>query len=248
MIKLKSRREISLMRESGKVAAAVLQALEEAARPGMATAELDRLAEKMIRRAGGEPAFLGYLGFPASICASINSEVVHGIPGLRRLKEGDIISIDLGVVLKGYYSDTAVTFGVGKIDSRARRLIDVTRRSLEKGIAAMGVGGHLTDISHAVQSYVESKGFSVVKSYAGHGIGTEMHEEPQVPNFGPPGRGPKLYPGMVLAIEPMVNAGSSEVEVAEDGWTVLTRDRSLSAHFEHSVALGKEGPEVLTVL
>ena len=248
MIKLKSRREISLMRESGKVAAAVLQALEEAARPGMATAELDRLAEKMIRRAGGEPAFLGYQGFPASICASINSEVVHGIPGLRRLKEGDIISIDVGVRLKGYYSDTAATFAVGRISSLARKLINITRQSLEEGITAMRSGAHLTDISHAVQRHVEANRFSVVYSYAGHGIGTDMHEEPQVPNFGPPGHGPRLQPGMVLAIEPMVNAGGADVEVLDDGWTVVTRDRSLSAHFEHSVALGEGGPVILTIL
>lgn len=248
MIKIKSAREIALMRDAGKVAASALQELERAIQPGVTTAELDKLAGKLIRRAGGEPAFLGYQGFPASICTSINSEVVHGIPGLRRLKEGDIISIDIGVSLKGYYSDTAVTFGVGKISSLARRLIDVTRQSLEEGILAMRSGGHLSDISHAVQKYVESSGFSVVYSYAGHGIGTRMHEDPQVPNFGPAGHGPKLQPGMALAIEPMVNAGSAEVEVGDDGWTVLTKDRSISAHFEHSVALGKDGPVILTIL
>lgn len=248
MIKIKSAREIALMRDAGKVAASVLQELERAIEPGVTTAEMDKLAEKLIRRAGGEPAFLGYQGFPASICTSINCEVVHGIPGLRRLKEGDIISIDIGVVLKGYYSDTAVTYGVGKISSKARRLLDVTRQSLEKGISAMSTGGHLSDISHAVQKHVESNGYSVVYSYAGHGIGTEMHEEPQVPNFGPPGHGPKLQRGMVLAIEPMVNAGVAEVEVDDDGWTVLTKDRSLSAHFEHSVVLGKDGPVILTIL
>ncbi|NLA04558.1 MAG: type I methionyl aminopeptidase [Firmicutes bacterium] len=248
MIKIKSKREIALMRDSGKIAASVLLELGEAAQPGVTTAELDKLAERLIRSAGGEPAFLGYQGFPASICASINSEVVHGIPGLRRLEEGDIISIDLGVVWKGYYSDTAATFGVGRISPQAGRLIDVTRQSLEKGIEAMRAGGHLSDISHAVQKHVEASGYAVVYSYAGHGIGTEMHEEPQVPNFGPPGHGPKLQPGMVLAIEPMVNAGGAAVEVAGDGWTVLTKDRSLSAHFEHSVALGKEGPEIMTIL
>ncbi|HOB29117.1 MAG: type I methionyl aminopeptidase [Dethiobacteria bacterium] len=248
MIKIKSAREIALMRDAGKVAASVLQELESAIQPGITTAELDKLAEKLIRRAGGEPAFLGYQGFPASICTSINSEVVHGIPGLHRLKEGDIISIDLGVLLKGYYSDTAVTFGVGKISPLAGRLIDVTRQSLEEGISAMRSGGYLSDISHAIQKYVEANGFSIVYSYTGHGIGTSMHEEPSVPNFGPPGRGPKLQPGMVLAIEPMVNAGSAEVEVRDDGWTVLTKDRSLSAHFEHSVALAKDGPVILTIL
>lgn len=248
MITIKSKREISLMRDSGRVAASVLEELKRVIEPGVTTAELDKVAEKMIRRAGGEPAFLGYQGFPASICASINSEVVHGIPGLRRLKEGDIISIDLGVVLKGYYSDTAITFGVGRISPQAVRLLDVTRESLEKGIAAMSAGGHLSDISHAVQKHVESNGFSVVYSYAGHGIGTAMHEEPQVPNLGPPGHGPKLQRGMALAIEPMVNLGAAEVEVDDDGWTVRTKDGSLSAHFEHSVALGEDGPEILTIL
>lgn len=248
MIKLKSAREIKLMRDSGKVAAAVLQELEKAISPGVTTAALDKIAEKLIRDAGGEPAFLGYHGFPGSICTSVNDEVVHGIPGLRRLKEGDIISIDVGVRLKGYYSDTAATFAVGRISSLARKLINITRQSLEEGITAMRSGAHLTDISHAVQRYVEANRFSVVYSYAGHGIGTDMHEEPQVPNFGPPGHGPRLQPGMVLAIEPMVNAGGADVEVLDDGWTVVTRDRSLSAHFEHSVALGEGGPVILTIL
>ncbi len=248
MIRLKSAREIELMRDSGKVAAMVLQKLGDLISPGITTAELDKRAEKLIRGAGGEPAFLGYQGFPGSICTSINEEVVHGIPGLRRLKEGDIISIDIGVCLKGYYSDTAVTYPVGGISPLARRLIDVTRKSLEKSIKAMRCGGHLSDISHAVQKYVENNRFSVVYSYAGHGIGTEMHEEPQVPNLGPPGHGPRLQPGMVLAIEPMVNVGGADVEMLDDGWTVVTRDRSLSAHFEHSVALGEDGPVVLTVL
>ena len=246
MITIKSKREISLMRNSGKVAAAVLEALKRAVEPGITTAELDKMAEKLIRRAGGEPAFLGYQGFPASICTSINSEVVHGIPGLHRLEEGDIISIDLGVDLKGYYSDTAITVAVGRISPAAERLLDVTSKSLEKGIAAMRVGGHLSDISHAVQKHVEDNGYSVVYSYAGHGIGTAMHEEPQVPNLGPPGHGPKLQRGMALAIEPMVNLGSAEVVVDDDGWTVRTEDGSLSAHFEHSVALGKDGPIILT--
>lgn len=248
MIRLKSAREIELMRESGKVAARVLQELGELVAPGITTAALDKRAEKIIREAGGEPAFLGYHGFPASICTSVNEEVVHGIPGLRRLKEGDIISIDVGVCLKGYYSDTAVTFGVGRIGDLARRLMDVTRQSLDEGILAMRSGAHLTDISHAVQRYAEKNRFSVVYSYAGHGIGTEMHEEPQVPNIGAPGHGPKLQPGMVLAIEPMVNAGKADVEVLEDGWTVVTRDGSISAHFEHSVALCADGPVILTVL
>ena len=248
MIKLKSAREIELMSDSGKVAAMLLQEMERVVTPGITTAELDKIAERFIRDAGGEPAFLGYHGFPASICASVNEEVVHGIPGLRRLKEGDIISIDVGVCLKGYYSDTAVTLPVGKISSRAGRLLDITRQSLHEGIAAMRTGGHLSDISHAVQKCAESGGYSVVYAYAGHGIGTEMHEEPQLPNFGPPGHGPKLQKGMVLAVEPMVNAGGADVEVLDDGWTVVTRDRSLSAHFEHSIALGEDGPVILTIL
>lgn len=248
MIRLKSALEIEMMRESGQVAAMVLQELGEVIAPGVTTAALDKRAEKLIRKAGGEPAFLGYHGFPGSICTSINDEVVHGIPGLRRLKEGDIISIDVGVCLRGYYSDTAVTLGVGKISALAMRLIEVTRQSLDEGISAMFPGAHLTDISHAVQKYVETNRFSVVYSYGGHGIGTEMHEEPQVPNLGRPGHGPRLQPGMVLAIEPMVNAGGADVEVLDDGWTVVTRDRSLSAHFEHSVALGEDGPVILTVL
>lgn len=248
MIIMKSPQEIALMREAGRVVAGVLEALEKAVVPGVTTAELDKLAEAMIRRAGGEPAFLGYHNFPASICASINCEVVHGIPSLRRLKEGDIVSIDVGVRLKGYYGDAAATFPVGEISREARRLIAVTRESLVKAMEAMRPRGRLSDISHAVQKYVEQRNFAVVRNYVGHGIGTAMHEEPQVPNFGRPGNGPVLEPGIVLAIEPMVNAGTWEVEVAPDQWTVLTRDRSLSAHFEHTVALLEDGPVILTVL
>lgn len=248
MIKLKSAQEIAMMREAGRIVAAVLAEMERVIKPGITTAALDKLAAKMIRRSGGEPAFLGYHNFPACICASVNEELVHGIPGLRRLKEGDIISIDVGVRLKGYYGDTAATFQVGEIDREARRLLDVTRGSLDRAIEAMQIGAHLSDVSHAVQSHVEQNRFSVVRNYVGHGIGTEMHEDPQVPNFGPPGRGPLLQSGIVLAIEPMVNAGSWEVDVLEDQWTVVTRDGSLSAHFEHTVALGENGPEILTVL
>jgi methionyl aminopeptidase len=248
MIKLKSTREIEMMREAGRIVAAVLLELERLIVAGVTTGALDRMAEKMIRRAGGEPAFLGYHNYPASICTSINEEVVHGIPGLRKLKEGDIISIDVGVRLKGYYGDAAATFGVGAVGPGAQRLMDVARRSLDQAIAAMRQGAHLSDISHAVQAYVEMNSFAVVRNFVGHGIGTEMHEEPQVPNFGPPGRGPVLQPGIVLAIEPMVNAGGWEVEVLKDHWTVVTKDGSLSAHFEHTVALGDNGPEVLTIL
>jgi methionyl aminopeptidase len=248
MIKIKSSREIEAMRQAGRLVAEVLAQLELKIEAGVTTAALDKLAEQMIRRAGAEPAFLGYHNYPASICTSINEEVVHGIPGLRKLKEGDIISIDVGVRLKGYYGDAAATFAVGEISPLAARLMDVTRRSLSEAIQAVQAGARLSDVSHAVQAYVEMNRFSVVRNFVGHGIGTEMHEEPQLPNFGVPGRGPVLQQGIVLAIEPMVNAGGWEVEVLNDQWTVVTRDRSLSAHFEHTVALGENGPEILTVL
>lgn len=246
MIKLKSKREIDQMKEAGKIVAEALQEIEQAIRPGITTAILDKIAEKLIRSYNAEPAFLGYHNFPASICASVNNEVVHGIPGLRRLQEGDIISIDVGVLLKGYHGDAAATFAVGEVSPQARKLIDVTRTSLQKAIDAMQAGNKLSDISHAVQNYVESNSLSIVRNYVGHGIGEEMHEEPQVPNFGLPGRGPSLQPGLVLAIEPMVNIGTWEVKVLDDQWTVVTADGSLSAHFEHTVALGDNGPEVLT--
>lgn len=247
MIILKSPAEIGIIREAGLVVARVLAALEKAIEPGITTAELDRMAEKMIRKAGGVPAFLGYRNFPASICASINHEVVHGIPALRRLNDGDIISIDVGVRLKGYYGDAAATFAVGEISSVAAHLLEVTRKSLVLAVEAMKPGGRLSDISHAVQSYVESQGFSVVRTLVGHGIGTQIHEEPKVPNFGRPGRGPLLERGIVLAIEPMVNAGSWKVRELDDKWTVVTVDQSLSAHFEHTVAMGEDGPEILTL-
>lgn len=248
MIKYKSAREIKAMAAAGEIVAEVLEELREAVRPGVTTASLDRIAERRIRSRGGEPAFLGYHNFPASICSSVNEEVVHGIPGLRRLQEGDIISIDVGVLLKGYYGDAAATFPVGRVSPEAEKLITVTRLSLQQAIEAMNRGGRLSDLSHAVQSYVEMESFSVVRSYVGHGIGKQMHEEPQVPNFGLPGRGPVLRAGLVLAIEPMVNAGSWEVRVLEDQWTVVTADGRLSAHFEHTVALGENGPQVLTAL
>ncbi len=234
------------MREAGKIVAEVLWAMNCSINAGITTAMLNKIADKTIRKHGAEPAFLGYNNFPASICTSVNNEVVHGIPGLRRLQEGDIISIDVGVRLKGYYGDAAATFAVGRISPEALKLIDVTKLSLQKAIEAMQVGNKLSDISHAVQAYVEQNHFSVVRNYVGHGIGEEMHEEPQVANFGLPGRGPLLRQGIVLAIEPMVNAGTWEVEVLKDQWTVVTCDGSLSAHFEHTVALSDNGPEVLT--
>lgn len=234
------------MREAGRIVASVLAEVERAVRVGVTTAMLNKIAEKEIRKYGAEPAFLGYHNFPASICTSVNEQVVHGIPGLRRLEEGDIISIDVGVRLNGYYGDAAATFPVGSIDAQARKLIEVTKTSLQKAIEAMHSGARLSDLSHAVQTHVEDNSFAVVRNYVGHGIGRAMHEEPQLPNFGLPGRGPVLQPGLVLAIEPMVNAGTWEIKVLEDQWTVVTADGSLSAHFEHTVALGENGPAVLT--
>jgi methionyl aminopeptidase len=246
LIIVKSLQEIELMRQAGRIVAGTLQELAGAVRPGITTIKLDALARQYIQKSGARPAFLGYHGFPATICTSLNEEVVHGIPGLRRLKAGDIISIDVGVFYKGYYGDAAATFPVGEVSPLAKRLLEVTRESLYKGIEKAYPGNRLYDISAAIQTYVESRGFSVVRSYVGHGIGSEMHEEPQVPNYGLPGKGPLLEAGMVLAIEPMVNAGTWEVETLSDDWTVVTKDRNLSAHFEHTVAIMQDGPEILT--
>jgi methionyl aminopeptidase len=215
-------------------------------RPGRTTGELDRLAESFIRDHGGRPAFKGYRGFPASICPSVNEEVVHAIPGGYRLREGDIIGIDVGVEKDGYYGDAARTFAVGEVSDEAKRLMQVAREALLLGIAEAKAGNRVGDISHAVQRHAEAAGFSVVRTLVGHGIGKEMHEEPQVPNFGPPHRGPRLMVGQVLAIEPMVNVGGPDVTMRPDGWTVVTRDGSLSAHFEHTVAVGVHGPEILS--
>ncbi|GFN23025.1 type I methionyl aminopeptidase [Thermanaeromonas sp. C210] len=248
MIILKGRREIEFMRQAGRVVAEALAALERRIAPGVTTLELNRLAEEILERRGAVPAFKGYRGFPASICTSVNEEVVHGIPGLKKLVEGDIISIDIGAVINGYYGDAAATFPVGVIDEEKRRLLEVTREALWQGIRHAVVGNRLSDISYAIQSHVEKEGFSVVRDYVGHGIGSQMHEEPQVPNFGSPGRGPRLRPGMTLAIEPMVNAGGHQVMTREDGWTVVTADGRPSAHFEHTVAITDNGPEVLTLL
>lgn len=247
MIILKSPREIELMREPGLIVYEVHQELAKAVQPGVTTAELDALAESLIRKAGGIPTFKGYHGFPASICASVNEEVVHGIPGKRKLQEGDVIAIDLGVTYKGYVGDSAYTHPVGKISAEAQNLLDVTRISLEKAIEQCYPGKRLGDIGHAVQSYVEAQGFGVVRDFVGHGIGANMHEDPQVPNFGTPGTGKELRPGMVLAIEPMVNAGTWEVKVLADKWTVVTADRRYSAHFEHTVAITENGPVILTL-
>jgi methionyl aminopeptidase len=246
MIPIKSEQDLSLMRESGKTLAKILKKVQESIRIGITTLQIDELAEDLCRQAGAAPAFKGYRGFPASICTSVNEEIVHGIPSQKRLKEGDIISVDLGINYNGYFSDAAVTLPVGKISSGARKLIDVTKESLAKGIKATQANNRLTDISYAIQSYVERHGFSVVRQFVGHGIGRQLHEEPEIPNFGRPHRGPQLKEGMVLAIEPMVNMGTWESEVLEDSWTAVTKDRLYSAHFEHTVAITKDGPEILT--
>ncbi|KUO49126.1 MAG: methionine aminopeptidase [Desulfitibacter sp. BRH_c19] len=248
MIILKSDRELVYMRDAGRVVAKAHEELSNAIKPEMTTQELDTLAENIIIAEGAKPAFKGYKGFPASICASINEEVVHGIPGLKKLKNGDIVSIDIGAVINGYCGDAARTNPVGDIDEELKRLLNVTEESLAKGIEKVVTNNRITDISHAVQSFVENKGYSVVRDYVGHGIGKNMHEEPQVPNFGKPGRGPRLHAGVTLAIEPMVNMGTHEVETLEDNWTVVTKDRKPSAHFEHTVAVTEDGPEILTKL
>jgi methionyl aminopeptidase len=235
------------MREAGRLVGEVLSELAAHVAPGVTTADLDELAEKRILRAGATPAFKGYHGYPATICASVNEEVIHGIPSGRRiLNEGDVISIDVGASLDGYFGDSAITLAVGKVSEEAATLLRVTDESLYKAIEAVRLGGRISDIGHAVQAHVEAYGFSVVREFVGHGIGQKMHEEPQVPNYGEPGRGPRLTEGMVLAIEPMVNAGKAAVKVLGDGWTAVTRDGSLSAHFEHTVAVTADGPWILT--
>jgi methionyl aminopeptidase len=247
MIVCKSPAEIARMRAASELVAAVLTDLKGAIAPGVSTGELDERAEAKIRAAGATPAFKGYHGYPATLCVSINEEVIHGIPSPKRLlKDGDIVSVDVGAVLDGFVGDSAVTFPVGTISERAAHLLRVTQESLYGAILAAKPGGRVSDIGHAVQRHVEANGCSVVREFVGHGIGTAMHEEPQVPNYGPPGRGAKLTEGMVLAIEPMVNLGRPAVRVLDDGWTAVTRDRSLSAHFEHTVAVTGEGPLVLT--
>jgi len=247
MITLKTREEIEKMRAAGRVVAAALTELAGRVVPGETTLDLDRLAEAVIRGHGAIPSFKGYKGYPNATCIAVNEEVVHGIPGPRALEEGDIVGIDLGAILDGYHADSAITVPVGKASPEAQRLLKVTREALFVGIRMAVDGNHLTDVSHAIQRYVGSHQFSVVRELVGHGIGRAMHEEPQVPNFGKPGRGPRLEAGMTLAIEPMVNAGGYEVETLRDGWTIVTKDRSLSAHFEHTVAVMENGPDILTL-
>ena len=248
MIILKSEREISYLRDAGRIVAETHVEVKKAVKPGVTTLDLDRIAEEYIISRGAIPAFKGYHGFTGNICSSVNEEVVHGIPGLRKLKTGDNISIDIGAVINGYNGDAAITVPVGEVDAEVQKLLDVTEESLYKGIEQAVIGNRLSDISHAVQSHVEQYGFGVVRDYVGHGIGRSMHEDPQVPNYGNPGRGPRLKAGMTLAIEPMVNLGTHEVKTLDDGWTVVTLDGKRSAHFEHSIAITDGKPEILTKL
>ena len=249
MIILKTQDEIEVMARASKLVAETLQALKREVRPGVATEELDRLAEEFIRTRGGVPAFKGYRNYPKTLCASVNDEVVHGIPSKRVLKDGDIVGLDLGAIVDGFYGDSAVTVPVGAIPPEVGELLRVTEEALYKGIEQAIVGNRLSDISHAVQRHAEAAGFSVVTDFVGHGIGQQLHEEPQIPNYGKPGQGPRLQVGMVLAIEPMINMGGSAVRVLEDQWTAVTRDGSLSAHFEHTIAVQASGsPRILTKL
>ncbi|GMU03458.1 type I methionyl aminopeptidase [Corallococcus caeni] len=246
-VELKSPDEIALMREAGRIVCEILDELEKAVAPGVSTWELDALAEQLIAQKGARPAFKGYHGFPGVLCASVNQEVVHGIPSRkRRLVAGDLMKLDFGVVYRGFFGDSARTVPVGKVTAEAQALVDATRQSLEKAIQVMQPGNRIGDIGHAVQRHVEARGFSVVRDFTGHGIGRKLHEPPQVPNYGQAGAGMKLRPGMVLAVEPMVNQGTPDVEVLEDEWTAVTVDGKLSAHFEHTILISERGPEVLT--
>ena len=246
MIEIRSEREIALIEDAGEVVKTVLREVGKLARPGVTTGELDREAEKLIKQLGSRPAFKGYRGFPGNICASINEQVVHGIPGSVRLKPGDILSVDVGVEKNGFYADAAITIEVDTAPENAKKLVSVTKESLFLGIAKAVEGNRLFDISHAIQKHVEDNGYSIVRDFVGHGIGQKMHEDPEIPNFGKSNTGPRLKKGMVLAIEPMVNEGSFEIEILGDGWTAVTRDRKLSAHFEHTVCVTDKGPKILT--
>jgi methionyl aminopeptidase len=245
-ITIKSPQEMDSMRRAGKIVGATLSVLQQAVRPGMKTRDLDAIAEREIRRLGGKPAFKGYRGFPATLCASINEEIVHGIPGDRVINEGDLIKLDLGAVMDGFIGDAAITLAVGDTSEEARKLIETTRLSLNEGIKTAKSGARVGDIGAAIQGFAESKGYGVVREYVGHGVGRFLHEEPQIPNYGPPGRGPLLRPGMTIAIEPMLNLGGWRTRLLDDQWTVVTADGSLSAHFEHTIAITDEEPEILT--
>lgn len=247
MIIYKSEAEIEMMRKSSQIVARILSELREMIRPGLETRELDSYAETRARQLGAVPAFKGYRGYPASLCVSVNEEIVHGIPSRRRLQEGDIVSLDFGVVYEGFYGDAALTVPVGKVSDLALKLIDVAERAFYRGLEELKIGNRLSDVSAAIQREVEGAGFSVIRAFVGHGIGRSLHEEPQLPNFGLPGHGPRLKRGLTLAIEPMIAAGHWEVEVLNDGWTAVTQDRSLSAHYEHTVALTDHGVEILSL-
>lgn len=248
MIVLKSQDEIKRMSESCRIVAEVLEGIRKSIVPGVSTKELDDFAESYILSRGARPAFKGYRGYPSSVCTSVNEQVVHGIPSGTKIKDGDIISLDIGVYYKGFYGDAAVTIPVGSVSNQAKKILSVTEGALAAGMDKAVAGNRLSDISNAIQTYVESEDFSVVRSFVGHGIGRELHEEPQIPNYGRAGEGPELMEGMTLAIEPMVNAGSWEVIILNDGWTAVTKDRSLSAHFEHTLAITKNRPSILTKL
>ena len=243
---IKSDEEIATMRQAGKIVAEILKILSEQVRPGMKTKELDIIAEREVERLGAKPSFKGYRGFPANLCVSVNDEIVHGIPGERVLNEGDIVSLDFGAIYEGFQGDAAVTVAVGEVSPEVRQLMETAKGSLEAGMASAYPGARLGDVSTAIQNYAESRGYSVVREYTGHGIGHDMHEDPQIPNFGSPGTGPVLKKGMTLALEPMLNAGGWRTRLADDHWTVLTADGSLSAHFEHTIAINDAEPEVLT--
>ncbi|HLF17501.1 MAG TPA: type I methionyl aminopeptidase [Candidatus Omnitrophota bacterium] len=245
-ISLKTAEEIAILRDAGKVLAGIIEKLKSSLTSGITTKDIDGIAQELIQKSHVKPAFKGYRGFPGCVCVSINEEVVHGIPGERIVKEGDIVSLDVGIVYKDYYSDTAVTVGVGRLNGDLSKLLKVTEESLYKGIEQARVSNHLSDISHAIQKHVEANHFSIVREFVGHGIGKRLHEDPEIPNFGPPNNGPVLEEGMVFAIEPMVNMGSWQTKILEDGWTVVAADGKPSAHFEHCVAVTKNGPEILT--
>jgi methionyl aminopeptidase len=246
VIVCKSPSELERMRAANALVADVLAELTSMVAPGITTRDLDEAAEQLVRAGGAEPAFKGYRGYPSTLCASVNEQVVHGIPSNRPLNEGDIISLDMGVKLNGFFGDSAVTVPVGKVSDEAGTLLRITREALDKGIAQVRLGGRVSDIGHAIQQHVEAHGFSVVREFVGHGIGAALHEEPQIANYGEPGRGPRLAEGMTLAIEPMVNAGGADVVTLSDQWTVVTTDSKRSAHFEHTVAIGLDGPQVLS--
>ncbi len=245
-IRIKTPEELVTLREAGHILARILEKIKSSLKIGITTREIDTAAAQMIMQENVLPAFKGYRGYPACLCISVNEEVVHGIPGDRVIKSGDIVSIDIGIIYRQYFSDMAVTVGIGELEPRYRKLLDVTRQALYKGIAQARSGARLGDVSHAIQAYAEAKGFSIVRDFVGHGIGRQLHEDPEIPNYGRPGTGPLLKPGMVLAIEPMVNMGGFQTKTLKDGWTVITADRKPSAHFEHTVAVTEQGPVILT--